>query len=96
MVLQLLRVSVLVRLVGFPLMLDGRTLEEHPQVFVSVLNDDGRRQRHSSFGREAGVVDLRTGRFVDYLEKLSRAAGGRANEATIPGIVSSFSNLYER
>lgn len=41
MVLQLLRVSVLVSLVGFPLMLDARTLEEHPQVFVSVLNDAG-------------------------------------------------------
>ena len=41
MVLQQLRVSVLVSLVGFPLMLDARTLEEHPQVFVSVLNDAG-------------------------------------------------------
>lgn len=41
MVLPLLRVSVLVSLVGFPLMLDARTLEEHPQVFVSVLNDAG-------------------------------------------------------
>lgn len=41
MVLQLLRVSVLVSLVGFPLMFDARTLEEHPQVFVSVLNDAG-------------------------------------------------------
>lgn len=40
MVLQLLRVSVLVSLVGFPLMLDARTLED-PQVFVSVLNDAG-------------------------------------------------------
>ncbi len=41
MVLQLLRVSVLVSLIGFPLMLDARTFEEHPQVFVSVLNDAG-------------------------------------------------------
>lgn len=41
MVLQLLRVSVLVSLVGFPPMLDARTVEEHPQVFVSVLNDAG-------------------------------------------------------
>ena len=41
MVLQLLRVSVLVSLVGFPLMLDARTFEEHPQVLVSVLNDAG-------------------------------------------------------
>jgi hypothetical protein len=40
-VLQLLRVSVLVSLVGFPLMLDARTFEEHPQVLVSVLNDAG-------------------------------------------------------
>ena len=41
MVLQLLRVSVLVSLVGFPLMLDARTFEEHAQVLVSVLNDAG-------------------------------------------------------
>jgi hypothetical protein len=40
-VLQLFRVWVLVSLVGFPLVLDARTFEEHPQVFVSVLNDAG-------------------------------------------------------
>jgi hypothetical protein len=40
-VLQLLRISVLVSLVGFPLILDAGTFEEHPQVFVSVLNDAG-------------------------------------------------------
>jgi hypothetical protein len=40
-VFQLFRVSVLVSLVGFPLMLDARTFEEHPQVFVSVFNNAG-------------------------------------------------------
>jgi len=40
-VLQLLRFSVLVSLVGLPLMLDARTVEERPKVLVSVFNKAG-------------------------------------------------------
>ena len=41
MVLQLLRFSVLVSLVGLPLTLEARAIEERPQVFVSVFNNAG-------------------------------------------------------
>ncbi len=41
MVLQLLRFSVLVSLVGLPLMLGARTVEERPKVLVSVFNKAG-------------------------------------------------------
>jgi hypothetical protein len=40
-VLQLLRFSVLVSLVGLPLMLGARTVEERPKVLVSVFNKAG-------------------------------------------------------
>ena len=38
---QLLRFSVLVSLVGLPLMLGARTVEERPKVLVSVFNKAG-------------------------------------------------------
>ena len=41
MVLQLLRFSVLVSLVGLPQLLDARIVEERPQLFVSVFNNAG-------------------------------------------------------
>ena len=41
MVLQLLRFSVLVSLVGLPFILDARTVEERPKVLVSVFNNAG-------------------------------------------------------
>jgi len=40
-VLQLLRFSVLVSLVGLPFILDARTVEERPKVLVSVFNNAG-------------------------------------------------------
>jgi hypothetical protein len=40
-VLQLWRFSVLVSLVGLPLMLGGRTVEERPKVLVSAFNKAG-------------------------------------------------------
>ena len=41
MVLHLLRFSVLMSLVGLPLMLGARTVEERPKVLVSVFNKAG-------------------------------------------------------
>jgi hypothetical protein len=41
MVLQRLRFSVLISLVGLTLTLDARTVEERPKVLVSVFNDAG-------------------------------------------------------
>ena len=41
MVLQLLRFSMLLSLIGLPCILDARTVEERPKVLVSVFNNSG-------------------------------------------------------
>jgi hypothetical protein len=74
-VLQLWRFSVLVSLVGLPLMFGGRAVEERPKVLVSAFNKAGVDDATVLLADEDGVADLRRGRFVDYLEEMSRAAG---------------------
>jgi hypothetical protein len=73
--LQLLRFSVPVSLVGLPLMLGARTIEERPKVLVSVFNKAGVDDATVLLAEKMVSTDLRRGRFVDYLEELSRAAG---------------------
>ena len=67
MVLQLLRFSVLVSLVGLPLTLEARAIEERPQVFVSVFNNAGV-DNATVLVAEKLASKIYTSRSVDYLE----------------------------